>query len=209
MYTPTEWTHGLVIQHEALNNIESGVNMLVAGYEPTAWAKGDVVTSEKLNKIENGILTASEAETALEELSSTVVNYISGEATTFKIPEGTTKIRDYCFQLATNLQSVIVPDTVTEIGRGAFGACENITSVDIGKKIANINDRAFSGCSSLNSLTVRSRAATGQPPRLGTAALQNTAIAAGNGKIYVPADRINIYKNGWSLYADYIYPIPD
>ena len=72
----------------------------------------------------------------------------------FKIPNGTTSIRDVAFFACKNLTSVTIPDSVTSIGEWAFTGCSSLTSVTIPDSVTSIGDSAFSSCSNLTSVTI-------------------------------------------------------
>jgi hypothetical protein len=60
--------------------------------------------------------------------------------------------------------------------------------------------QAFQGCSALSSVTI-------QAPSLTNYGLLAFALTPSNMRIYVPAQSVNIYKEGWPDYARQILPI--
>ena len=85
---------------------------------------------------------------------SNVGQFLSGEMTTFNIPNDTTKIRDYAFYKYSNLSNVTIPNSITSIGEYAFSDCTGLTSIDLNEGITSIGDSAFYKCSSLTSITI-------------------------------------------------------
>ena len=70
------------------------------------------------------------------------------------IPNGTTKVRDFCFQCVKGITSVIIPNSMTTIGRYAFSGCSSLSSIEIPNSVTSIGLDAFSGCTGLTSVTV-------------------------------------------------------
>jgi len=83
-----------------------------------------------------------------------LIDLIEGDLTTFNIPSGTTKIRDYAFNYNLGFTSITIPDSVISIGDQAFNGCNAITSVTIGNSVTSIGRSAFSDCSQLTSITI-------------------------------------------------------
>ncbi len=88
------------------------------------------------------------------------------------------------------------------IGEKAFHGCTQLTTINVSADIRYIYASAFSGCSSLSSVTIYA-------PQMynngyGTNAFSGNADGR---KIYVFNNYIDIYKQGWSDYADDIEPI--
>ncbi len=88
------------------------------------------------------------------------------------------------------------------IGEKAFHGCTQLTTINVSADIRYIYASAFSGCSSLSSVTIYA-------PKMydngyGTNAFSGNADGR---KIYVFNNYVDIYKQGWSDYADDIVPI--
>ena len=88
------------------------------------------------------------------------------------------------------------------IGEKAFHGCTQLTTINVSANIRYIYASAFSGCSSLSSVTIYA-------PQMynngyGTNAFSGNADGR---KIYVFNNYVDIYKQGWSDYADDIEPI--
>jgi hypothetical protein len=53
--------------------------------------------------------------------TSTIIDMIEGDITSFEIPEGTTKIRPHCFHgFNFGERSLYIPESIFEIGDNAF-----------------------------------------------------------------------------------------
>lgn len=62
--------------------------------------------------------------------------------TSIVVPEGATKIPQYCFYKAAALRSVTLPESLTSIGDYAFSGCENIEELYLSKNVT-LTDKAF------------------------------------------------------------------
>ena len=100
------------------------------------------------------------------------------------------------FDGCSKLSNITLPSTVKTIRSKAFNGCSALKEIELPEAVAAIEDNAFGGCSKLNTVLVR-----GEKP----ATLGNSAFHKHNGlKIYVPAAKVNEYKQRWSEYAAYI-----
>ena len=73
--------------------------------------------------------------------------------TSIEIPNSVTMIGDYAFS-GTSLTSVEIPDGVTTIGDNAFWNCQSFTSIEIPNSVTMIGEGAFNDCYSLQSINV-------------------------------------------------------
>ena len=90
----------------------------------------------------------------------TIIKYFGGNsATTYTVPDGVTKIYQYCFYNST-LQSVALPDGLTEIGIQSFYACTSLSSINIPDSVTNFGSYAFSSGNRLTSFVVSSNITT-------------------------------------------------
>ena len=91
---------------------------------------------------------------------------------------------------------------VTYIGQYAFCGCDALTTVDI-PMVTSIDDYAFWKCTNLSVLILRNTAGVVSIYEY-SYALYSTAIASGNGYIYVPAALVDSYKvtSRWQNYAN-------
>lgn len=122
--------------------------------------------------------------------------------TEINIHSGITGIGAAAFFNCRSLSSVTIPDSVTFIGDWAFRDCSGLTSVEIGSGVTYIGDLAFFKCSGLTDITINAET----PPTLsGTSVFDYT----NNCPIYVPCDKVNVYKvaSGWSKYYGRIQSI--
>ena len=71
----------------------------------------------------------------------------------FKIPDGTTNIKECAFQNCAELKSVTIPSSVTSIDMSAFYNCTSLTSITIPDSVTSIGSSAFTG-TSLESITI-------------------------------------------------------
>ena len=70
------------------------------------------------------------------------------------IPDGLSKIEDYCFSGCSSIKSVILPDGIETIGKEAFKRCDGLTTIAIPNSVVFIEDRAFFECSNLISIPI-------------------------------------------------------
>lgn len=82
------------------------------------------------------------------------VNY--DEITELTIPEGITKLRNYCFQYYDALESVSLPSTLVALGSSSFSGCYALSQITLPENLTNIYPRVFEDCSSLTSVTIPS-----------------------------------------------------
>ena len=85
---------------------------------------------------------------------TTLVEYPTGKAGSYTIPNTVTTIGDWAFLSCTGLASVTIPNNVTSIGDEAFYLCTNLTSVTISIGVASIGNSDFESCYSLTSVTI-------------------------------------------------------
>jgi hypothetical protein len=74
--------------------------------------------------------------------TSIIIDLIEGDASTFEIPYGTTKIRESCF-FKTTLTSVTIPSSVHTMESNCFNQCSKLSNVIITDGIQTIGDRSF------------------------------------------------------------------
>ena len=85
---------------------------------------------------------------------SNIDQLISGEITTFNIPNSVINIGQHAFSNCSQLVSITIPNNVTSIGDSAFSYCSSLTDVTIPNSVTTIGSNAFYGCSSLTSITI-------------------------------------------------------
>ena len=115
------------------------------------------------------------------------------------------------FEGCTSLSNIVFPDGLKYIEEFVFGGCTSLTNVVFPESLTQIGRSAFEGCSSLTTCTCCAVV----PPTLDFyhtwggydygLLFENTPLQA----IYVPRESVEAYKtaDGWSHYADIIFPI--
>ncbi len=73
--------------------------------------------------------------------------------TSFVIPDGITKIKQYAFYNCYYLASVTIPSSVTFLDEYAFALCRGLSSVVIPNSVVRIGRYCFSNCDVLSSVT--------------------------------------------------------
>ena len=148
------------------------------------------ITKENLVSVEIGNCLVSLGTAAFANSASLV---------RIDIPDSLEWIDEYVFFNCTSLTNIDIPSGVTSISAGAFRGCTSLTNIDIPSGVTSIGNLAFYDCTSLQGITVNAI----NPPSLVDSAFQNT----NNAPIYVP--NVDTYKSaeGWSRYADRIFPI--
>lgn len=73
-------------------------------------------------------------------------------ASSFVIPEGTSRIGIKAFKNCTFLRAVSIPNSVTAIGQSAFAGCIGLTEINLSGNVAIIEEYAFEGCTGLRSV---------------------------------------------------------
>ena len=75
-------------------------------------------------------------------------------ARTVKIPDGVTKIGDFCFDGFGFMRAVALPDSLLAIGEYAFSECKNLKNIDIPAKVKIIKAGAFNQCTKLQIIKI-------------------------------------------------------
>ena len=122
----------------------------------------------------------------------------SNQLTSVTIPNSVTSIGDIAFS-ENKLISVTIPNRVTSIGQSAFSS-NKLTRVTIPNSVTSIGEYAFAN-NNLTNVTIHAV----NPPTADRGIFgYNSSF-----KIYVPVQSVNAYKTaeGWSEYADKIFPI--
>ena len=81
-------------------------------------------------------------------MGNTLVDFAPANMTEYTIPNGPTKIDNWCFSTSL-LQRVTIPNSVVEIGDRAFNGCEDLTSVTLSDNLEVCAGNAFDGCINL------------------------------------------------------------
>ena len=84
----------------------------------------DVAAAIKTKKGDSTLIPAADFDTEIANLpsgnGSILISLIDRTATSFEIPEGTTRIGSYAFSCCTGLTSITIPNSVMDIGHNAF-----------------------------------------------------------------------------------------
>ena len=70
----------------------------------------------------------------------------NSDITSFKIPEGTTKIGMCAFERCYNLTSIEIPDSVTTISYRAFWSCTSLTEIKLPASLEILGSEVFRNC---------------------------------------------------------------
>jgi hypothetical protein len=89
-----------------------------------------------------------------DKSQASLIQYPSGVAGPYTIPDSVTSIGDYAFYSRENLTEVTIPNSVTTIGYAAFASCTGLTNVSIGDGVTNIGQGAFYLCTRLTSIMI-------------------------------------------------------
>ena len=126
----------------------------------------------------------SSVDGVLYNKDKTKIVYISKNATSLTIPDGTTAIEDNAFEGYKNLESVIIPNSVTTIGKSAFSGCSSLKSVTIPNSVKSIGAYAFDGCTNLTSVTIPSSIKSiGTEAFLGCSSLEKVTFGSGKTRL--------------------------
>ena len=106
-------------------------------------------------------------------------------------------VGDQWFYGCSNLSNIVLPSTIKRIGENSFSLCTSLTEIEIPASVTAIQQGAFAGATALNTIIVR-----GETPAT-LVGLDHFDKHDGL-KIYVPAAKVDTYKQAWSDYAQYI-----
>lgn len=163
-----------------------------------------------MSSVTIGSCVTSIADYAFMYCSNLVRVNNDGEYNGYFIPEGITSIGINAFHQAKPVSDIVIPDSVTTIGYGAFnlvGAGHVPGYIEIGTGITSIGNNAFSKNILWQGGVVTIKATT--PPTIQSHTF-DFGDDGGVGKIRVPAQSVDTYKNaggGWSYYRDRIIAI--
>jgi hypothetical protein len=128
----------------AQNTISDELNRLIQ-------AKADIKTALESKGVTIGdSSTLDEFPALIEDMpsggggsdTSIIIDLIEGDASTFEIPYGTTKIRENCF-FKTTLTSVTIPSSVHTMESNCFNQCSKLSNAIITDGVQTIGDRSF------------------------------------------------------------------
>ena len=146
---------------------------------------------------------------------SAVIQYVEGALENYFSDTATT-VAAYAFRGHANASTTNTPytatTTATSIGMYAFASNIKLTTVDLTNTGAiNIANNAFNGCKKLSNLVIRSASIAGISS---SNVFNGTAIARGDGAIFVPDLLVDSYKTA-TFWRDYVilplseYPTTD
>lgn len=75
-------------------------------------------------------------------------------ARTVRVPDGVTKIGDFCFDGFGWMRAVALPDSLLAIGEYAFSECKNLKNIDIPSRVKVIKAGAFNQCTKLTIIKI-------------------------------------------------------
>ncbi|MGB7747948.1 MAG: leucine-rich repeat protein [Verrucomicrobiia bacterium] len=102
----------------------------------------------------NNPVFSSVAGVVLNKSQTTLIEYPTGKAGGYTIPNSVTSIGANAFNFCPRLTSVTIGTNVTSIGMGAFNYCTSLTNVTIGTNVTSIVGWAFANCDSLTSISI-------------------------------------------------------
>ncbi len=82
-----------------------------------------------------------------------LIQYPTGKAGAYTIPNTVTNIGDSAFYECPSLIGVTIPDSVISIGDEAFASCLFLTSITIPKNVTSVGAGAFASCYGLTAIT--------------------------------------------------------
>lgn len=116
--------------------------------------KNIVINNKTYSGIDTISVKTTGGGTAKFEDEDILKSVVDGSVTSIKIPDNTTKIKDYLFYEDTNLTNVEFPQGLESIGNYAFYKC-NLKHCTLPKNITTLGVNCFRGCD-LQELTIPS-----------------------------------------------------
>jgi hypothetical protein len=131
-----------------VTSVTMGTNVTSIGY--AAFYDCSAMTSITVNS--NSAFYSTTDGVLYDKAKTVLIQYPSGLAGTYLIPNTVFNIADGAFGDASGLTSVSIPDAVTNIGFEAFYSCINLSSVTLGANLSTIDQAAFFYCPALKSI---------------------------------------------------------
>lgn len=146
-----------------------------------------------------------EPQSRVEDLLIQILEQGGGSETLDKLIEGSevdivsnaSQIRPYAFMRADKLKTAKFPEATT-IGSSAFSNCSSLTTIDF-SKLTEISSSPFSACTNFEIMIFRSNFVVKlRSPSFNVGKFGNSGSG---GKMYVPENLVNSYKNDdtWKL----------
>lgn len=115
-------------------------------YEPTLKVNEPEETEEEEDKPQKRKITALDIEMNVFLPTSAAKYRLAGN---INIPEGITKIDNFCFNGFGFMKTIKLPQSLLSIGDYAFSGCKRLKGVDLPETLKIIEQGAFSQCSKL------------------------------------------------------------
>ena len=147
---PVTSISGYAFFGSSLTNVTIGTNVTTIG----GLAFGGCASLTAIMVDTNNPSYSSMAGVLFNQSQTTLVQFPSGIAGSYTIPNSVTNIGSWAFYYACNLTNVTFGNSVTSIGNYAFNFCPKLASVTIGTNVTTIGSDAFEECSSLTSVTI-------------------------------------------------------
>lgn len=85
---------------------------------------------------------------------TTLVQYPSGKAGNYAVPDGVINVRDRAFGTCPRLTGITIPDSVISLGHDTLWHCTSLTKVTIGNGVIGIGTRDFCNCTNLSRVSI-------------------------------------------------------
>jgi hypothetical protein len=102
----------------------------------------------------NNLVYASVAGVLFNQAQTTLIQYTTGAAGNYVIPNSVTIIGEAAFAGSLNLTGVTIPNTIKSVGDGAFSFASSLTNLTVPDSVTNIGFGAFAYCTSLTRITI-------------------------------------------------------
>lgn len=175
-------------------SVQEGSTAVYSGSTPTSSQAGFEFTG--WDKPLTNIRAATDFYAQYRDTRSVVIQYVEGTMTDY-VSDTATTIAAKAFNSHTTLETV--ETSATSIGERAFGGCTNLKTADFTNTSAvTFGSSAFDVSTKLANLIVRSATKSA----LSNTTLDTTAIAKGNGAVFVPDILVDTYKadSVWGKY---------
>ncbi|UOO37082.1 leucine-rich repeat domain-containing protein [Oscillospiraceae bacterium CM] len=139
-----------------------------------------VTLPDRLSTIGDAVFAGTAILSPLYSEDGTVLYYVPGSSTDFKIPKSVTELHGGAFFGCTELREITVPNTVKTIGARVFEACAGLKKLTLPKGLTAVSDFLCADCGSLTSVSLPSSVtAIGKAAFSGCASLKTMALPDG------------------------------
>ena len=104
--------------------------------------------------VSNAVYSSSVDGVLFNKSQTKLIEFPSGKAGNYTIPNSVITIGSYAFYGSANLIGVIIPNTVTNILDETFESCASLVSVPIPDSVTGIGGYSFYSCTSLTNVTI-------------------------------------------------------